>query len=259
MNSADYERIEAMIASDASPVGIDAKKTHVMILGKLESIEQRLAALEDRRDGRFEGMALPSGMAETLGDALGGAVDVFDESVACLAARGVAVDRRLRALMPLLETLTSETTISMLERLAMTAALVPDVVAGATDAFDEAIEQAGAKGIDVDCALRNGVVALLYLGQRISAAELESLGDFLRSDMLRPRVIEIVGKLGRALMAAAEAPRGSVGPLGAVARLSQDDTKRSTAFLLEFVKQFGVTLDGASQRSGPLHDGESRS
>jgi hypothetical protein len=48
LTSDDYQRIESEIASDASPVGIDAKKTHVMILAKLESIEQRLDRLEQR-------------------------------------------------------------------------------------------------------------------------------------------------------------------------------------------------------------------
>ena len=41
-----YERIEQSIFSDDSPVGIDAKKTHVMILYKLEQIEARLQRLE---------------------------------------------------------------------------------------------------------------------------------------------------------------------------------------------------------------------
>lgn len=44
----DYRRIAREIGSDPSPVGIDAKKTHVMILYKLEEIERRLAALEAR-------------------------------------------------------------------------------------------------------------------------------------------------------------------------------------------------------------------
>lgn len=44
----DRERIAALIHSDASPVGIDAKKTHVLILHKLEQIERRLAAIESR-------------------------------------------------------------------------------------------------------------------------------------------------------------------------------------------------------------------
>ncbi len=38
--------IEAMIASDDSPVGIDAKKTHVIIIHKLVKIEERLERLE---------------------------------------------------------------------------------------------------------------------------------------------------------------------------------------------------------------------
>ena len=46
---ADIEReIEQEIASDASPVGIDAKKTHVLILYKLTELERRLAAIETR-------------------------------------------------------------------------------------------------------------------------------------------------------------------------------------------------------------------
>ncbi len=44
----EYERIEREIASDESPVGIDAKKTHIIILHKLMAIEKRLAALEEK-------------------------------------------------------------------------------------------------------------------------------------------------------------------------------------------------------------------
>ena len=43
-----YRRIEEVIASDASPVGIDAKKTHVMILHQLGRIEKRLKKLEKK-------------------------------------------------------------------------------------------------------------------------------------------------------------------------------------------------------------------
>lgn len=42
----EYQRIEKMIASDQSPVGIDAKKTHIIILHKLREIERRLDKLE---------------------------------------------------------------------------------------------------------------------------------------------------------------------------------------------------------------------
>jgi len=43
---ADYDRILASIRSDASPVGIDAKHTHVIIIHKLIAIERRLTRIE---------------------------------------------------------------------------------------------------------------------------------------------------------------------------------------------------------------------
>lgn len=46
ISEAEYQELERLIASDASPVGIDAKKTHVLILHKLTQIEARLARLE---------------------------------------------------------------------------------------------------------------------------------------------------------------------------------------------------------------------
>lgn len=42
-----YAEILAMIASPDSPVGIDAAKTHVIIIHKLTEIERRLDSLEE--------------------------------------------------------------------------------------------------------------------------------------------------------------------------------------------------------------------
>lgn len=44
----EYERIARLIESDESPVGIDAKKTHVIILHLLEEMAARLRRIEDR-------------------------------------------------------------------------------------------------------------------------------------------------------------------------------------------------------------------
>lgn len=49
-SDAEYERIAREIRSDESPVGIDAKKTHVLILQKLARIDRRLARLEERME-----------------------------------------------------------------------------------------------------------------------------------------------------------------------------------------------------------------
>jgi hypothetical protein len=46
----EYDAIEKQIASEQSPVGIDAKKTHVIILHQLARIEERLARIERALD-----------------------------------------------------------------------------------------------------------------------------------------------------------------------------------------------------------------
>ncbi|MFW6206342.1 MAG: hypothetical protein ACOC5J_00240 [Gemmatimonadota bacterium] len=43
----DYDRIRSIIASDDSPVGIDAERTHVIILHLLEDLQRRLEGLEE--------------------------------------------------------------------------------------------------------------------------------------------------------------------------------------------------------------------
>lgn len=43
-----YDAIADLIQSDSSPVGIDAKKTHIIILNKLQEISTRLERLEQK-------------------------------------------------------------------------------------------------------------------------------------------------------------------------------------------------------------------
>ena len=48
IDSTTYEEIAKVIHSDKSPVGIDAKKTHILILNKLQEITDRLERLEQQ-------------------------------------------------------------------------------------------------------------------------------------------------------------------------------------------------------------------
>lgn len=50
MNISDekYNKIEELISSDESVVGIDAKKTHIIIIHMLQEIQERLDSLENR-------------------------------------------------------------------------------------------------------------------------------------------------------------------------------------------------------------------
>ena len=54
LDQEQYDRIAAEIHSDVSPVGIDAKKTHILILHMLEEMDHRLRRIEDRLNGRNE-------------------------------------------------------------------------------------------------------------------------------------------------------------------------------------------------------------
>ena len=46
ITAADLKRIEAEIQDDTSPVGIDAKKTHILILLRLEQMQKQLDRIE---------------------------------------------------------------------------------------------------------------------------------------------------------------------------------------------------------------------
>lgn len=46
----ELQPIIELIASDASPVGMDAVYVHALILDKLESIEKRLSKIEQKLD-----------------------------------------------------------------------------------------------------------------------------------------------------------------------------------------------------------------
>ena len=53
IQSSEYEQIAQQIHSETSPVGIDAKKTHILIIHMLKEIQQRLESLESRME-KFE-------------------------------------------------------------------------------------------------------------------------------------------------------------------------------------------------------------
>jgi hypothetical protein len=46
IDSKTYSEIAKVIHSDESPVGIDAKKTHILILNKLQELNDRMERIE---------------------------------------------------------------------------------------------------------------------------------------------------------------------------------------------------------------------
>lgn len=149
LNDTDYKRIESEIASEASPVGIDAKKTHVMILAKLESIERRLDQIERRR-GPTDGFV--SEMPSVAENGVAAITDTFDEAVDRFAKSGIDVDKRGRHALSLLEKLTHPDILTALGRIVERAEALepltefaihgPNALAALTDTFDEEVARA---------------------------------------------------------------------------------------------------------------------
>jgi hypothetical protein len=48
----EYKQIEELIGSDESVVGIDAKKTHILILHMLKKLDDRLSRIEEKLESR---------------------------------------------------------------------------------------------------------------------------------------------------------------------------------------------------------------
>lgn len=110
--------------------------------------------------------------AEVLAQAPGmvaGAIDTVDGVMGGLAARGIDVDARLRALLAATERLTDPVVLGTLTRLADRAPMLdeamqvaeqlPGLAAGALDTVDGVVRQLQASGFDLDARIR-GVIAV---------------------------------------------------------------------------------------------------
>jgi len=118
----------------------------------------------------------------------------------------------------------------------------PAFVAVLMDSFDEAMRMASDKGIDVERGVLNGVEAALRLGATMDADQVRELDALLKSGVLAPSTLRIIGELGRALTDTAAAPPVSRGIVGLLKALGQPDVQRALGFLVTFAERFGRRL-----------------
>jgi hypothetical protein len=208
--------------------------------------------------------------AKELPNLLAIAVDFFDAMMARAARNGIDAEQRLAQLTQQLVQLTEpqamraiEALVGRLPQLAEASALLeelPNLVAIATDVFDEWAQRLKKDGIDLEESVRRGLHAALYLGAHVREEELERIGFILRSDVMSQSAVETVGLAGTALSSCRRGtcdqpvpPR--VGWLGVVRAMSDPNTQRALSFGLQFAKCFGNALDeshpgATSQRNG---------
>ena len=118
----------------------------------------------------------------------------------------------------------------------------PAFVAVLMDSFDEAVRTASDNGIDVERGLLNGAEAALRFGATMDAEKVRELDALLKSGVLAPSTLRIIGELGRALTETAAAPPATAGVLGLLKALGQPDVQRALGFLVTFADRFGRRL-----------------
>ena len=131
---------------------------------------------------------------------------------------------------------------------------LPNLLAIATDVFDEYAVKLKEQGIDLEASLRQGLHAVLWLGSQIRTDELERLGYLLRSDVMNEHSVETVGMAGSAL---ASCRRGTcehpvpkrIGLFGLLGAMRDPDTQRALAFAVQFAKCFGGVLEKNNPQS----------
>jgi hypothetical protein len=118
----------------------------------------------------------------------------------------------------------------------------PAFLAVLMDSVDEAMRIANDKGVDVERGLLNGAEAALRFGATMDADKVRELDALLRSGVLAPSTLRVVGELGHALTETAAAPPTTTGVLGLLRALGQPDVQRALGFLVSFAERFGRRL-----------------
>jgi hypothetical protein len=128
-------------------------------------------------------------------------------------------------------------------RLEGTTAQVPAVVATVTDIVDGLVDRLATRGIDVDERLHALLRALDHL---TSERALDALASVLSSDIMAHQTTEVIGRMGRAIVAA-EHEASPVGMWGMLRALRDPEIQRATGFLIAMARRFGQELKAVPQ------------
>jgi uncharacterized protein YjgD (DUF1641 family) len=223
-----------------------------------------LARLSDRMD-RLDAATRALGQ---LPDLAAGAVDTIDGFARAAAAQGADVDARLRATLTLAERLTRPELVeallvltedpAALRQAAEAAKALPGGLAMAVDTLDTVAGALQARGIDLHArgaqllraleALTDPAIVGLLEAVLARGPDLTRLVHvLLESGVFDEAAVQMVGTSGKALVQT----RGSaapVGPLGALAALTDPDVQRTLGFTLAFARAFGRALAAPASR-----------
>jgi hypothetical protein len=212
------------------------------ILDELKKISARLDRLE-------ESLALVEETSQQAPQLVAVVTDTADYYIRQVQDRGIDIDERLRALMPLLERMTQPRTLKALEEVlehapALASAAgaledVPGLVAMAVDMFDEFVGRQIEAGRDVTSAVRHAIHGTVRLGQFVMSDEFNTLMD---SGMLDPNAVRLIGRVGRALSDISQESVRGAGVIRLVGASRTKDFRKSVGFGIRFAERFGQLL-----------------
>ncbi len=155
-----------------------------------------------------------------------------DDNVS-VAASLQALDERTRAIAEVAEALRP---------LAALAQQAPALTAVLMDSFDEVMQSAIENGIDVERGLLNGAGAALRFGATMDTEKVRDLDALLKSGVLAPGPLRLIGDLAQSLGDAAASPPAPLGLMGLVKALGRPDVQRAVGFLVAVAEGFGRRL-----------------
>ncbi len=237
----------------------------------LQSVEERLSDLrtQEMLHRLLDHAEVLDNVLAALGDLpnlLAFATDVFDSIAAQAKQDNIDIEQRATQLLSLFKRVTQPENLQALsvlvdhlpplEKAALMSDELPNLVAVATDVFDEWAAELKNDGVELEQSVRNGLHAALYLGGQIRREELDRLGYLLRSDVLSQHSVETVSLMGSALSSCRQGSCDQpvperMGLLGLVRASRDSNTQRALAFAVQFGKCFGNLLDDNHPAQSP--------
>lgn len=232
----------------ASGIDLEDRLQNALELAEKLTADRNVQALERLLD-RLDQLERLVDLADQVPAALAMVTDTVDEAYRHAAESGVDPEARLRNAAALAEKLTAPQTVEVLsdlmdrmdqlERFVDLAEQAPGVFAMLVDTLDEAYRNASEAGVDLELMVRQGASAATRLSEAMRSDEFEAL---MRSGVLDPRALDVVGSAGDALAATQTQPSPQVGMLGLFRALRDPDVQRALGFLTQFAKYFGQSV-----------------
>lgn len=133
-------------------------------------------------------------------------------------------------------------TVDALKPLVALAEQAPAIAGMIGDSADDLARTAAEAGVDLERGVIQGATAALRFGATMDADKVTSIEALLKSGVLDPKALRIVGGMAYALAESASAEPARMGPAALLGALRRPDVQRALGFLITFAERFGRGL-----------------